>query len=114
MKKVLLITCIAFALAAPARADMFFGSGLDLLKRCNAKSIASKNRCAGFVAGIADILALGKPVGGYSACFAKNLSIENLVSVVQTSLRNGRNHQLMPAWSVVAGAFANAYPCRRK
>jgi len=114
MKRFLLAACVAMALTGTANAEMFFGSGLDLLRVCNSKAATSRNRCEGYVAGIADTLALGKPVGGYRACLPNSLSIDRMTRVVRAHLRKGRNHQLIPAWSLVASALAEAFPCRTR
>lgn len=100
-------------LAFPVRAQTIT-DGRSLEDRCAFLQIsnpAAGLQCRGYIGAIADIMAAGDLVAGRRACIAAPTKRESLVNAVKEWLRRHPEERSKNAFSLVASALAEAYPC---
>ena len=101
-------------IATPAAAGSNL-TGNDLLDRCSASASANPIQwgvCLGYVMGIADALALGRPLNGARACPAADVTSGQMMDVVRQWLERNPAKRHMNGAALVAIALQQAFPCR--
>ena len=87
----------------------YIGDGNDILLVCTAPQGATG--CVAYLAGIADAMAGGNPVGGMRACIPKEVVTGQLVDITVNYLRGHANERHTMAAHLIAAAMAEAFPC---
>jgi hypothetical protein len=68
--------------------------------------------CIGYVTAITDALSSGNSVNGFKACIPISADMNQIVDVVKNFIRDHPEKRHLIAGSLVADAFARAFPCR--
>jgi hypothetical protein len=90
-----------------------FADGNALLASCTGDESAQRF-CAGYVAGVEEVLIGGNAVNGFRGCFPADVGpiSRHVIDVVIAYLRNHPQLQHLPAAGLVAAAVTYAYPCK--
>lgn len=104
--RILLVICL---LSTPSFASAMDGNGL--LSECSDdEGSFSSGVCSGFVSGVAHVIG-SNSINGYTACFPENVSYGQLRRVAVNHLEKHPDLLHYSASSLVAEAFATAFPC---
>lgn len=111
-----LIVLAAFAAASSCDAQspqyMTYYDGDTLYAECTGEPDA-RNRCLGYVTGVADVLAAAVVRGDVTiACLPPEVAGDQARDVVVNFLRDNPQSRRYPAASQVELALSNAFPCR--
>ena len=107
---------LSVAVGTPAHAAAF-KSGNDLFQDCKASSNSfTQGVCIGFAIGVADAMEAARPVNGmvagFRACFPAQVTAGQVTDVAVSFLTRHPEWRHLAASSLVAGALAEAFPCR--
>ena len=84
-----------------------------LLTMCD--SVDGEDRCTGYIAGVADALALaqryGKSIAGWRACIPPSVAGRQMRDIVTQALSEHPEQRRIAAVGVVAGALTVAFTC---
>jgi hypothetical protein len=107
---VVVLLFVASATRAVAVETLFFYSGNQLWDNC--KSNPPDPDCIGYVAGVADAMALNDGwVGGWRACFQARTTRGQITDVVKQWLQSRPEERHYGAPALVVEALAQAFPC---
>ena len=99
-------------LPASAQGARFFYTGNELWSLCSGKSDYASGVCIGFVAGVADTLAVGTGILGLGrACFPEQVTEGQARDVVKRYLEQHPERRHYTAANLVAEALVEAFPC---
>jgi hypothetical protein len=88
-------------------------SGDDLWAACTGSGSEELANCSGYVAGVADTLAMMYTLGVTKvACTPMKTTVSQLVDVVVNDLRNRPEVRQYSAASTVGAALKRAFPCQ--
>ncbi len=115
-----LVSCLvaAFMLTAAPQSNaqvpsIALKSGDDLWAACTGSGSEELGNCSGYVAGVADTLAMMYTLGMTKvACTPMKTTVSQLVDVVVNDLRNRPEVRQYSAASTVAAALKRAFPCQ--
>ena len=105
----------AVALSCPpasAQQGTPFYTGNDLWSQCTSNAPFQSGFCAGFVAGIADILAADPLIIGQMVCAPLDVTTDQKRDVVKRYLEQHPERWHYAAASLVLDALAEAFPCK--
>ena len=103
---------IAAAISVSAGAKADFNNGNTLYAECAPES-GRRPYCAGYVAAIADVMRRIPLRGNLMVCGSPEVTLRQMVDVVNRSLAAHPEDRHSSAESLVALALAEAFPCRR-
>ena len=111
------VSCLAAAFiltAAPQPVPtVALKSGDDLWVACTGSGSEELGNCSGYVAGVADTLAMMYTLGMTKvACMPMKATVSQLVDVVVNDLRNRPEVRRYSAASTVAAALKRTFPCQ--
>jgi len=101
---------ILLSKTAEAQLVSYMGDGNKVLILCTHPE--GFKGCYGYIAGIADSMAGGNPVGGKRACIQKEVTAGQLVDVTVNYLTQNPAERHVMGSHLVAAALAQAFPCR--
>jgi Rap1a immunity proteins len=113
-----LASCLAAAFmltAAPKQIipSVALKSGDDLWAECTGSGSEELSNCSGYVAGVADTLAMMYTLGVTGvACPPMKATVSQLVDIVVNELRNRPEVRQYSAASTIAVALKRAFPCQ--
>ena len=111
--KAVMAVAVASLSAMPVEASAH-ASGTHLYAWCLSASRAEKRLCTGYILGIADAMEESTKIGEFAACIPPAVRIrspERLYHVAQQFLASHPEKRQLSAASLVASAFAEAFPC---
>ena len=89
--------------------------GSDLARDCSAsQNYFSYGSCAGYLTGIAEMMAQPEWPYAARACFPDELGRGQLIAIVKKYIANHPNQLHDPALDIVTAAFAQAFPCNTR
>jgi hypothetical protein len=97
-------------LQRPAVAAREFYSGNQIYEFCT--TVAEQTACFAYVMAIADAMADGNKVSGWSACIPIEVTGQQAVDIVVQSFRRNVATRHYGAASLIARALSEAFPCR--
>src|ERR1700730_14572858 len=116
MKLILLMTFVAALLTGSARAEETaagFMTGGALLAMCD--SVAGEDRCTGYIAGVADALALahrsGDRIAGSRGCIPPSGTDRQMRDIVTRTLGEHPEQRPRAAVGVIVQVLTDAFPC---
>ena len=115
-----LVSCLtaAFMLTAAPQSpapvpSVALKSGDDLWAACTGSGSEELGNCSGYVAGVADTLAMMYTLGMTKvACTPMKTTVSQLVDVVVNELRSRPEVRQYSAASIVGAALKRAFPCQ--
>ena len=113
MKRLVLLTAFSAALAWAQPVAAGHASGQTLHGLCVSPSQYSRGFCAGYVLAIADALARGAAVDGWTACPPESVGVGRLRELVVTYMARRPESRHLKGESLVARALSEAFPCKR-
>ena len=117
MKRIIAKTVTAVAVASLSAIPVevsAHASGTNLYAWCLSAARAEKRLCNGYILGIADAMEESKRIGEFAACIPPAVRTRNpgrLYHVAQQFLASHPEKRQRSAASLVASAFAEAFPC---
>jgi hypothetical protein len=93
-----------------ASAARVFYTGNEIYQWCT--SVGMQSACLSYVMAIADAMADGNKVAGFSACVPLHVTGQQVVDVVVQSFQHNPMDRHHGAASLIAEALAGAFPCR--
>ena len=116
------LSILVFALYPADKASAQNQDAMELRDMCLAQGLfeapemkeKAEGVCWGFIAGLADVMAIGTDVAGFVACpqFGSDvLQRGRVIEIVTTYLRENADKLDLPAYVVVARVIAEASPC---
>ena len=115
-RTVTMAIALVFMKVAPSLGD--FTDGNFLLSTCDRTDQAGAAYCIGYIVAVADSLAEGEPVptrdgtGVFRACVPVGATSTQVKDVAVKWLRENPRERHLGAWSLVAAAIGQAFPCR--
>jgi hypothetical protein len=108
----MIATAVALGCLPAAAQDVpSFYSGNLLWSHCTSNSAYEVGLCRGYVAGIADVMALGTAIFGFRACLPQHVTTDQTQDVVKRLLEQHPEGRHYTAASLAAQALALAFPC---
>jgi hypothetical protein len=120
MRTLLTLAAMVGALvSAPAFATKTYDNGNELFANCSAKgdnlvSAFKTGLCDGYVIGVADALADGANINGFTACPTGSVAKKQMYDIVLRYLTQHPEMRHYGAVGLVAAAISDAFPCRDK
>ncbi|HTS53645.1 MAG TPA: Rap1a/Tai family immunity protein [Burkholderiales bacterium] len=109
MKRYVVGAAVLLAMQGAAAAWL---TGNDLVRDCsNSQNYFSYGSCAGYVMGVADMMAQPEWPYPTKACFPEQAERGQLVAIVKKYLAKHPEQLHDDALGIVASAFAQAFPC---
>ena len=84
----------------------------DLAGLCTSENLINKSWCEGFISSELEIISNG-PVAGITACVPPLTTLQKGVEIAEKWLSNHPEASTKSASSVIAEAFADAFPCKK-
>jgi hypothetical protein len=84
----------------------------NLSKLCTSEDLINKSWCEGFISSELEIISNG-PVEGVTACVPPLTTLQEGVKIAEAWLSNHPEASTRSASSVIANAFADAFPCQK-
>ena len=106
------VVVIGMAFVPTARAEILYVYARDLSRLCTSESLINKSWCEGFISSELEIISNG-PVEGVVACVPPLMTLPKGVEIAKKWLASHPEESMRAASSVVAQAFANAFPCKK-
>jgi len=103
---------VAALLAAPAAAEgpsSSWTTGSELRTTCEAAALGP---CLGYAVAIADVMVNGNTITSWRACIPEAATTGQLKDIAVRYLRDHPDERHYGAASLVAAAFAQAFPCK--
>jgi hypothetical protein len=115
MRKACAFVLLFTALAMPARAgDRTLDTGNDFVRKCGepASSVGMDIYCVAYALGVADGLSLGRAGNPPMWCIPPEIEVGQLQKVAISYMRRHPENLHYHVGRLLAGAFADAWPCR--
>jgi hypothetical protein len=108
----LVIALPACAGAAEVYAPVFM-TGNDLLACCQSSNWQQRSQCVGYIKGVKDTMTLTRTLSGMEPCPPEHVVEKQIEDIVVKALIANPTQRDVAAPTLVIGAIADAWHCRR-
>ena len=106
------VVVIGIAFVPTARAERLYVYAHDLSRLCTSGNLIDKSWCEGFISGELEVISNG-PLEGVVACVPPLMTLPQGIEIAKKWVASHPEESIRSASSVVAQAFANAFPCKK-